>query len=106
MTIEQIIQTAIEGGYAENGVIRNFTPQNRAFAAWSLMGRFKELLLYPLFWKSLGVGLRWESNEKEILYKKDDFGDSHYLQEWLEQWHSFIDHIADGKTIESFFEKF
>lgn len=25
---------------------------------------------------------------------------------WLEVWHFFIDHLAEGKTIESFFEQF
>jgi hypothetical protein len=55
-----------------------------------------EMFLDPSFWQSLGKALGWD--------ERIDDG-SHYAKPgWLEAWHRFIDHLAEGKTAESFFE--
>lgn len=48
-----------------------------------------ETLLYPDFWQSLGY-----RSEEECWNKSC----------WKCVWHRFIDHLAEGKSIESFFE--
>jgi hypothetical protein len=48
------------------------------------------------FWQSLGKALGWD--EKRCFLQK--YRDN----EWQYQWHRFIDHLAEGKDAESFFE--
>lgn len=55
--------------------------------------------LDPLFWQALGKGLGW----KEYPHTNIVSGESKILRRWLEEWHRFIDHLAEGKDIESFF---
>ena len=88
MTIEQVIQKAIEGGYERTK--RNYTRE---------LGRFHvcEIVLDPLFWQALGKSMGWN-------------GVNHLAPEmptwrWREYLHDFLDHIADGGTIESYFEQ-
>jgi len=76
--MEQIIQKAYEGGLDK--------------AEYS---NLPSLLLKPVFWQSLGKAMDW-GNEK-INFACCD---------WKWYWHSFIDHLAFGKSIESFFEQF
>ena len=54
-----------------------------------------KILLDPLFWKALGKGLGWE--------KLDIVTNSAEYREWNGQWHRFIDHLVEGKDIDSFF---
>ena len=71
--------------------------------------------LDPSFWQSLGKAMGWKpvhetcGSEMSLLH-----GDSHCVvcredtseyQAWLYHWHRFIDHLAEGKSAESFFEK-
>jgi len=98
MTIEETIQKAIDGGYTvgwfkpssvksvEDGEITylssDFLPVKEKLA---------KVLISPLFWQSLGKAMGWwgtNSNGKE---------------QWVNKWHRFIDHLAEGKDAESFF---
>ena len=89
------------------------------------------IFLDPTFWKALGqsygryMGEQWgkcPDCEKEDYYGSQKFcsnhgkeiqhywkGDleklRHVSSSWFAHWHHFIDHLADGKTAESFFEK-
>ena len=56
----------------------------------------EEALLDPLFWRALGVALGWqvECHPRYIPYN----------QWWQRPWHRFIDHLAEGKSPESFFK--
>lgn len=45
-----------------------------------------DFFLDPEFWRALGRTLGW-----------------HHERVWQEQWQHFIDHLAQGKTPESFF---
>jgi hypothetical protein len=51
------------------------------------MRALTEHLQDPTFWKALGKARSWQ-----------DIG------AWLFHWHRFIDHIAFGKDVESFFK--
>lgn len=111
MTIEQAIKKAIEGGLSESG------------------GGERTIFLDPLFWQSLGKKMGWENYCPEghgpvrqctahfsipvPEGKKEYFcglcGDEggHVVPEegWRHEWHRFIDHLADGGTPETYFEK-
>ncbi len=74
-----------------------------------------QTLLDPLFWQALGKGLGWSidpeyctsgcgcaypngdgSHEFDCVWKRD-------MNWWGQYWHEFIDHLAEGKDINSFF---
>ena len=51
-------------------------------------------LLDPLFWQALGKELGWSYDENNTWDNRT----------WASHWHRFIDHLAGGKDIESFFK--
>jgi hypothetical protein len=84
-TAAAIREAADRGGYGyrwwkandiENGVGYNALP----------MRALTEHLYDPAFWKALGKARSWQDTGA-----------------WLFHWHRFIDHIAFGKDVESFF---
>lgn len=59
----------------------------------------KESLLDVNFWQALGKAEGWA----EALQMKNVYG--FRIKQWKHQWHSLIDHLAEGKDIDSFFEQ-
>ena len=57
--------------------------------------RNANIFLDPQFWQSLGKALGWATQFDE---------DKGFNYQWKDYWHKFIDHLADGKDIESFFK--
>lgn len=55
-----------------------------------------QLLLDPAFWQALGKARGWELWEGW----DEECPECH----WKALWHRLIDHLADGKDVESFFE--
>ena len=122
MTIQQAVEKAIEGGYMKAKDYFGYIPsvvkevhynkpeklhQGHNFfertsgsfhfgsaKKYSFSISVNEIFLDPLFWQSLGKAMGWRQDE-------DQWGDR---AEWVSQWHRFIDHLADGKDAESFFE--
>jgi hypothetical protein len=87
MTIQEAVKKSIEHGYS----LRGIGPSG----FYELLDRYSsDVFLDPLFWQSLGKALGWRQDE-------DQWGDR---AEWVSQWHRFIDHLAEGKDAESFFE--
>ena len=83
MTIEQAKQKAIDGGFEiHNSVV-----------GWNI-----PLPLFdPLFWQALGKAMGWNG----VNYLAPEMT----TWQWRDYLHDFIDHIADGGTIESYFEQ-
>lgn len=79
--MEQAIKKAIEGGY----------PRGR-------IGSASFFCMDKDFWQALGKAEGWdkkmETKERSI-----------YTNAWKDEWHNFIDHIAEGKSIDSFFNE-
>lgn len=98
MTIEEAIKKAIEGGYAakEEIIIRE-----RSFIYKSSHKNvsFKDMLIDSKFWQSLGKAMGWVIYEDCFNCQSDK-----KQEEWLYHWHRFINHLAEGKDINSFFE--
>lgn len=101
MTISQAIEKAIEGGW--NPYHWNEKEKKAVIEKWEYFSRIA--FLDPLFWQSLGKAMDWkrgidEETGEEIIVDPCD----HYAQEvWLDNWHRFIDDLAEGKDAESFF---
>lgn len=87
------IKKAIEGGY------RKATGLD-----WLYVERYFDthqrtaLLLDPLFWQALGKAEGWNKD-------KTFEGDGITLISWKREWHKFIDHLAEGKPVDDFFNK-
>jgi hypothetical protein len=79
----------IKGMTIEEAIKKAYPNQKEMFSpTW---GKERYFLL-PDFWQSLGKALGW------IL-------EGHAgRKQWKEEWHRLIDHLAEGKTAESFFE--
>lgn len=83
--------------------------------------RIEQILLDPEFWQALGKSKGWGLKLKYnvcdchvgeyYFYKfcpkcgKELKLASKTSKEWKEKWHKFIDHLANGGTIEDFFSK-
>jgi hypothetical protein len=59
------------------------------------------MLYDPLFWQALGKAYGWGTDAINVSWniKGKDMGT------WLYNWHSFIDHLAEGKDADSFFKE-
>ena len=79
MTIEETIQKAMDGGYTGEKLY------------------LEAMLLKPSFWQSLGKAMGWK--DESIIPKGT-------TPQWVAEWHYFIDHLSEGKTIEEFFNQF
>ena len=103
--IEQIIKKAIEGGYPAQGY---FSDIIQIKATDNVREGLKNaMFLDPDFWKSLGKAMGWEipvkANYEEGGRKENQF--SVMQPSWKEQWHNFIDHLAEGKSAEDYFKE-
>jgi len=68
-------------------------------------GSERAAFLDPLFWQCLGKALGWKvGNDVDYLYNaKEPIRIEHgVMDEWLYLWHRFIDHLAEGKSVEEF----
>lgn len=59
---------------------------------------FEEIFLSKSFWVALGKARGWPQSDARRTYN-----DVSAEPNWLWYWHSFIDHLAEGKDAESFF---
>lgn len=113
--METAIKKAIEGGWKKHfyfshfnnnevalGDIRKDSENNPCFYIDK-----HQILLDSLFWQALGKAEGW--SEKKICTitisdNKNSTAESSPLDQWELEWHSFIRHLAKGKSIDSFFE--
>jgi len=56
----------------------------------------EKILLDPLAWQAVGRTRGWEPYSPYDLTA----GEQEYLGEWVQIWHDFISHLADGLSIE------
>lgn len=90
--MEQAIKIAIENGYEHEEY--DLDECMKHLKRWK--PEISAILIDPLFWQALGKGLWWE---KKHTHNVEDGYDNC----WECFWHRFIDHIAEGKDIDSFF---
>ena len=106
MRIEEAIKKAIKEGWKPGGIA--IEPIQK------VLSHYAENWEYPTtdasFWKSLGKAVGWPNHYHLQLGggvtpcdKRDDMG-PHSVSGWRAHWHRFIDHLADGKSAEEFFE--
>jgi hypothetical protein len=84
-TGQAIRDAAEKGGYGYRWWKANDLEDHEGYNALP-MRALTEHLQDPEFWKGLGRAHAWQDTGA-----------------WLFQWHRFIDHVAFGKKVESFF---
>lgn len=118
--MKKALKLAIEGGFK----LREIHLEETAWGAEMVYPIIRE---DPLFWQALGKSLGWgkevgenccelcgepmPKGEEMFRYHGYSYGDSvaSCPEEWIKrkqwkgEWHKLIDHIAEGKDIESFF---
>ncbi len=91
---EQAIRKSIEGGYERYSKEELF--------AWNKEASLPMIFMDKDFWKCLGKAEGWDEGEHiDVTYKNAPI--TMYMWQW--KWHSFIDHLAEGKEIELFFNQ-
>ena len=118
MTIEEALHKAAAEGYqvqSFDGVEMYYSGANSEYSVWtrkdnhsSFMELVEKTFLDPLFWLALGRTLGWDT-EVMTVHEVENGRPTVVTragQYWLYHWHRFIDHLAEGKTAESFFEGF
>jgi hypothetical protein len=89
MTIEDTIRKAIGKGY------RHYSCDAYLDKNWvCIPDNYCQIFLDPLFWQALSQALNWVACREAGLAPND----------WLANWHRFVNHLADGRDVESFFE--
>lgn len=85
---QRFIEDAIKGGWDKNR--HPFPPED--IENYTI----EKILLDPHAWQAVGKMRGWKEYQHEHLVTKEKL----ITKIWLEQWHTFIDHLADGKSIE------
>jgi hypothetical protein len=98
--MREAIQKAIEGGYGFQGLI----PGTNYYNSYVNDLNNSDTLFDPLFWQSLGKALWWSVTDQCWGCGYDE-GATDNTPEWKVYWHSFIDHLAEGKDPEDFFKQ-
>lgn len=118
MTIQEAIEKANVGGY--NGYPKSFCEECGNYES----PKGGSIFLDPLFWQALGKAMGWKNETcrgcsmtrdrrpekmEEFCYCTDPDTSPNkppeFIPTWLFRWYRFIDHLAEGKDIESFFEQ-
>ena len=131
--METAIKIAIENGWLQKFLKQNywslcdncieFTDIDTGHDSDKMV--IHEVLLDPLFWQAWTKGMGWDTgakirmcvgcgaalrnNEQPTMDGKhggkNGCGSDIYTYEgqWIIEWHCFIDHLAEGKDIDSFF---
>lgn len=119
--MKEVIQKAIEGGYERVIIDSNGMAQSKNGMRGYVIPK-EVILLDPLFWQSLGKALGWNKGfetgycqlcgepmlDGEEMFKLHGYSGNctkppRVLTEWKTEWHRFIDHLAEGKDPEEFF---
>ena len=117
MTIKEAMYKATQGGYhihGTDGVETYYSGANSEFSVWtrkdndsSFIVTVEETFLDPEFWHALGRGLGYEDTSRKgklLLYSPTGYAVDKNI-DWAEYTMlRFIDHLAEGKTPDSFFE--
>jgi hypothetical protein len=93
--IEKAIREAVENGW--NDVLYRVS-----YGSPDTWTHSSALFLDPLFWQSLGKARGW--NKPQEIEERRATHSRFTKKNWLFHWHRFIDHLAEGKTAESFFK--
>ena len=98
--MEKAIEKAISGGYKDKWKV-DFGSAITSEQKSVMLNTFSACYLMDKdFWQALGKAEGWDKNyvPSDVIYRYKE-------KEWQGYWHKFIDALAEGKDINSFFEE-
>ena len=100
MHIEKAIKEAVEKG----GLDLEIQPFLFEEGSLSNVG-LARIFIDPLFWQALGKARGWGIGQDfAVDHLTKEYGNWIAGHSWGWYWHSFIDHLAEGKSAEDFFK--
>lgn len=105
---KQFIEDAVNGGWRTYPSLAlgkmKLDKSGLFYTAGTVSKTVHEILLDPLAWKAVGRTNGWSSfsTHEHSTYEPCNGFCTEYLKQtgWKAYWHRFIDHLADGKSIE------
>ena len=94
MTITQAINKARDGGY-KCSFVAQYWRDDKTHPIHPHEYPLNGIFLDPAFWQALGKAMWWDDNKSSLATSPV----------WRQEWHHFIDYLADGKTVELFFDQ-
>ena len=98
--LEKAIEDAMGAGYVPSWIKESTTEHWFGFSQNQTMS-ISQTILDPQFWQCLGKSRGWE---KRITFYNSFIDGKENNDQWRLEMHRFIDALAEGRTIESFFE--
>lgn len=100
--MEQAIKKAIKSGYGRSRYV-----VNGDIAQWIHENHYSDVLLDKFFWECLGKAEGWSIKESGCLNNSCGYCEDYQqeIPEWLYWWKKFIQHLAEGKSVDSFFKE-
>lgn len=103
METKEFIEDAINGGWGVHigkkwRISASYIEHMQTYwgrGQWDKVMPISKALLDPLAWQAVGFTRMWEDVEGY-----DMEGNYSEMEGWKDNWHHFITHLADGKTIE------
>ncbi len=107
--IEQAIKDAVEKGGYDLQIVGHDGLDRPNFRRGAEHVCEHEIFLDSAFWQALGKARGWKTDScancaGASCWFCSNLKDYKRCNEWQYQWHRFIDHLADGKDANSFFE--
>jgi len=115
MTIQDALNTAVEGGYhlyGSDGMDTYYEGATNDYSAWtrkdtasSFLVPMEETFLDPHFWHALGRALGWQETCDLAITCVHEAEECQRCRGsyWMYQWHCFIQALADGNIPAAFF---
>ena len=96
--MDKALDKAIEG---------NYTLEQRKNSLGILKSVY-EMLWDPEFWQALGRAEGWDiedNNKLETIKKSGGLSMPISMYKWNRQWHTLVEYMSTGKSIDDFFNK-
>lgn len=106
--MEQAIKIAVKNGYLRGERVGYDEEAKKFYIIFpdhshSDYIKWQEVTSSPLFWQALVPNNQWSKLSQLDIDKWQTYNTGN--QAWLYYWHRFIDHLAEGKDIDSFFNE-
>jgi hypothetical protein len=107
---QRFIEDAIKGGWGYGSKFDFWCPTSPWSGTFYMRGsegvqwstHANTILLDPLAWQSVGKTRGWDELTDGRKWESTKFG---FMPVWKYYWHRFIDHLADGLSIEDSLSK-
>ena len=106
MTLQEVITKAIEGGFSSQVAIEHV--EDLKSHKTLTIHDYGWVFVREDFWQSLGKAMGWNVSEPQVTRSKVGIEGGEFKgyvhNGYVVHWIDFVEHLAEGKDAESFFE--